>query len=75
VIAFFSAAFAWVWGAGLLVYGAITAAVSGLLALRRRQPALLFWLPLVFLSIHIGAGTGLLWEWLGRSVRRHGKEL
>jgi succinoglycan biosynthesis protein ExoA len=31
------------------------------------SPAMLLWLPLVFVTIHLGAGTGMVWEWLGGS--------
>ena len=46
------------------LYAAVVLAVSLLLALRARQPALLPWLPLVFAAIHVGSGAGILLEWL-----------
>jgi succinoglycan biosynthesis protein ExoA len=59
-----------VYGGALAVYGALLAAVSAALAWRSRKPALLALLPVVFLTVHLGAGTGLWWEILaGRNKR------
>jgi succinoglycan biosynthesis protein ExoA len=44
------------------IYAATLLLTSTALALRQKQPALLPLLPLVFLAIHFGAGTGILWE-------------
>ena len=53
-----------VYAAAVGLYVGITVAVSFTLALTERQPGLFLRLPLVFATIHVGAGTGLLWEWL-----------
>jgi succinoglycan biosynthesis protein ExoA len=56
--------------AGVLgVYAATLLLASLALALRQRQPELLPLLPLVFLAIHFGAGTGILWEAFAGSRR------
>jgi len=44
------------------VYVGTVLVTSMLLAMRERRPDLLPLLPLVFLAVHIGAGTGMLWE-------------
>jgi succinoglycan biosynthesis protein ExoA len=54
------------------LYAAVVLAVSLLLALRARRPALLPWLPLVFAAVHFGSGAGILLEWL--SGRRRPQE-
>src|SRR5262249_10983874 len=56
------------------LYAAVVLAVSLLLALRARRPALLPWLPLVFAAIHVGSGAGILLEWLtGRRPPAEGR--
>jgi succinoglycan biosynthesis protein ExoA len=59
-----------VYAAVMGIYTATVLLTSFALALRRRQPELLPLLPLVFLAIHIGAGTGILWEAIARSQRQ-----
>jgi succinoglycan biosynthesis protein ExoA len=61
---------AWAYAAALGCYALIVLLVSLALAVRRREPALLPLLPLVFLTIHAGAGTGLCWETLAGLWRR-----
>jgi succinoglycan biosynthesis protein ExoA len=59
----------WVYGSTIVVYLAIVLATSAAIAVRRHQPRLLGWLPLVFLTIHAGSGWGVLAELLPRSGR------
>jgi succinoglycan biosynthesis protein ExoA len=47
-------------------YLAVVLATSAEAALRRRRPRLLGWLPLVFATVHAGAGCGALCELLRR---------
>ena len=47
---------------GLGVYAAVVAAFSICIVIQERMLSLLFWLPLVFLTIHTGAGVGILTE-------------
>jgi hypothetical protein len=54
----------WVYGGMIAIYLAVVLATSAALALRPREPQLLRWLPLVFLTVHIGAGWGVLDELL-----------
>jgi succinoglycan biosynthesis protein ExoA len=49
--------------AGLVVLASVTS------AMRARDGWILPWLPLVFVTIHTGAGCGLLREWLAGAVR------
>jgi GT2 family glycosyltransferase len=63
------------WLAGLYagalgVYVLVVALASLLMALRARDWRLLPWLPLVFLAIHCGAGTGMLVEGVAAASRR-----
>jgi succinoglycan biosynthesis protein ExoA len=51
----------------VVAYLVVVLAVSVTEAWRHRQPKLLFWLPLVFFTIHFGAGAGVLMESLSRS--------
>jgi succinoglycan biosynthesis protein ExoA len=60
---------AWLWpglwvpyAACLGLYALVVAIFSVMLSIRQRQAAWVVLLPLVFLSIHAGAGIGLLWE-------------
>ncbi len=46
----------------LAIYAAIVLAVSAAIAVRQRSLRLLAWLPLVFATIHVGSGAGLLRE-------------
>jgi len=48
----------------LALYAVLVLAFSAALAARRRDPALLMLLPLVFVTVHVGAGTGAWWELL-----------
>jgi hypothetical protein len=50
--------------AGVLgLYAAVVLLVALSIALRAGRLALLPWLPLVFATVHLGAGTGNLLEW------------
>ena len=51
-----------VYWAALAAYFAILIGVSAAVAVTRHDALLLPWLPAVFMTIHWGAGTGLLWE-------------
>jgi succinoglycan biosynthesis protein ExoA len=53
----------------LLLYAAILLAGSIAVAARAKDYRLIFWLPLVFATVHAGSGTGLLREsiWPGRA--------
>jgi succinoglycan biosynthesis protein ExoA len=62
-------AVAWLspWLAGAYVgalglYALVVVLASVCLAVKARDPALLLWLPLAFLAIHVGAGAGILAE-------------
>jgi succinoglycan biosynthesis protein ExoA len=72
VLACVSPTLAAVYASVLGLYAAITLGVSMMLALRQGQPGLFLRLPAVFATIHVGAGTGLLREWLRPSVRLPG---
>jgi len=48
--------------AALLLYAVVLIGGSLVVAAARRDPSTLPWLPLVFATIHWGAGAGLLWE-------------
>ena len=50
------------YAAGLGVYAAVVVAYSVAIAARERNPYMFFWLPLIVLAIHVGAGTGFLAE-------------
>src|SRR5262249_38098141 len=50
------------YGVTMGLYAALVLAVSTALAWRKRELALLPVLALVFLTVHVGAGVGLLWE-------------
>jgi succinoglycan biosynthesis protein ExoA len=60
------------YGGALALYAAVVLLVSLTIAARAGKPALLPLLPLVFATIHVGAGAGILSEWLAgrRPVRR-----
>ena len=58
------------YAAALLLYLVIISVASGRLALQHSKPRLLPWLPLVFATIHIGSGVGLLAELIGRRSNR-----
>ena len=47
---------------GLGIYAAVVTAYSIAVTAQERKPYMLFWLPLVFLAIHVGAGVGILAE-------------
>ena len=57
---------------GLVVYATGVLGVSLAQAVRLRQAALLRWLPPVFLTIHLAAGSGVLLEWLRPGRRSSG---
>jgi succinoglycan biosynthesis protein ExoA len=50
---------------GLGMYGTVIGLVSCWLAIRARDARLLPWLPLVLVTVHLGAGVGSLLEFLG----------
>jgi succinoglycan biosynthesis protein ExoA len=51
-----------VYGSTLAVYALLLVLTSAGISLRNREPGLLALLPLVFVTVHLGAGTGLCWE-------------
>jgi succinoglycan biosynthesis protein ExoA len=65
-LGFVSAWLAALYATTLLLYLVIISVASGRLALQHSKPRLLPWLPLVFATIHIGSGVGLLAELIGR---------
>jgi hypothetical protein len=48
--------------AGLGVYTSVVAVFSVCITIEERSLSLLPWLPMVFVAIHVGAGTGILME-------------
>ena len=67
--------FAASWLAALYVavvglYAAIVLTTSASIALRLQSLPLLLWLPLVFLTVHLASGMGMLLELFARSKRR-----
>ena len=52
----------WIYGGGIAIYLAVVLATSVAISARRREPGLLGWLPLVFSTVHAGAGWGVLAE-------------
>jgi succinoglycan biosynthesis protein ExoA len=52
----------WVYGGAIAVYLAAVLATSAAIVARRRELRLLGWLPLVFPTVHAGAGWGVLAE-------------
>jgi succinoglycan biosynthesis protein ExoA len=56
----------WVYGGAIATYLTIVAATSVSIAARDREPRLLGWLPLVFLTVHAGSGWGVIAELFGR---------
>jgi succinoglycan biosynthesis protein ExoA len=74
-------AFAWLspwlllaYAGSLGLYALIVALASLVLAVRARDLRLLPWLPLAFATIHVGAGAGILREWLMGLWRRQAAE-
>jgi succinoglycan biosynthesis protein ExoA len=65
-LSFLSGWLAMVYLTALLVYAAVVLLVSAWTAVRRGDPALLFWLPLVFATVHLGSGFGALREMIRR---------
>jgi succinoglycan biosynthesis protein ExoA len=59
---------AWLGGAAPYALAVLIFSIG--LCVRRREAALLPLLPLVFLAIHLGAGTGQWWEALARGWRK-----
>ncbi|MCE5268540.1 MAG: glycosyltransferase family 2 protein [Planctomycetaceae bacterium] len=55
----------------IALYAAVVATTSVFLALRARNGWLLFWLPPVFATVHVGAGVGMLWELFHRGGQPH----
>jgi succinoglycan biosynthesis protein ExoA len=60
--AFFSPTAGFAYAACLLVYALVVAGVSAALAIREWQISLAAYLPVVFATLHLGAGTGILFE-------------
>jgi succinoglycan biosynthesis protein ExoA len=54
----------WLYCGAIVAYLAAVLATSVAIVLRRREPRLLGWLPLVFPTVHAGAGWGVLAELL-----------
>jgi succinoglycan biosynthesis protein ExoA len=54
-----------IYGGALVLYALVLSTVSLVIAARSRSLGFLFCLPLVFLTIHIGSGFGMLRELLG----------
>ena len=61
----------WVYGGAIAVYLAAVLATSAAIAVRRREPRLLGWLPFVFPTVHAGAGWGVLSEAFSSSRCTH----
>jgi succinoglycan biosynthesis protein ExoA len=59
---------AW-YAAGMALYALAVLVTSLVIVLRTRDLALLPWLPVAFLAIHVGAGTGLLLEGVSAAAR------
>jgi succinoglycan biosynthesis protein ExoA len=59
-----------VYSASMALYFIIVLAGSLIAAIKRRDFGAMMWLPLVFVTIHVGAGAGLLWEALFGPRRR-----
>ena len=57
-----------IYAVAIAIYAAVVLAASASLALRLRCLRLLFALPLVFLTIHVASGMGMLWEVLHRTA-------
>jgi len=55
----------WVYDGLVALYASAVLATSASLALRRREPRFLGWLPMVFLTVHAGSGWGVLAELFG----------
>ncbi len=53
-----------VYFAVMLLYATILLAGSTVVASHAKDYRLIFWLPLVFATVHVGSGVGLLWELL-----------
>jgi succinoglycan biosynthesis protein ExoA len=64
VLAWFSSWLALAFGSVLGCYALTLFLVSLTLSLRKRDVPIFGWLLLAFPTIHLGAGAGLLWEWL-----------
>jgi succinoglycan biosynthesis protein ExoA len=60
----------WIYGGLLGMYAGLVFAFSGLLARQQREPRMAVVLPLVFPTIHVGAGWGMLSELLWRRAGR-----
>ena len=56
------AALWWVYGGASPLICRSSLATSAAIAVRRREPRLLGWLPLVFLTVHAGSGWGVIAE-------------
>jgi succinoglycan biosynthesis protein ExoA len=58
----------WIYGGVIAVYLALLGATTIMITLRQREPRFLYWLPLVFMTVHAGSGWGVIGELvLGRS--------
>ncbi len=54
----------WVYTGAIALYAVLVLIASLALTIRQREPVLLPLLPLVFATVHLGAGTGQCWELL-----------
>jgi succinoglycan biosynthesis protein ExoA len=64
ILAIVSTWFAWLYAGCLALYATAVLAMSATLGARERDVRVFAWAPLVFGTIHVGAGTGILLEWL-----------
>ena len=67
LVIWFSAWLMTAYGAGVALYAAVVGLASLVLTARARDVRLLPWFPLVFFSIHAGAGFGILREFAAGS--------
>jgi biotin transporter BioY len=75
IASFFSALAASAFLAVLGFYFLALLAFSVFLGARERSAAVSLWLPLVYLTVHLGAGAGQLWEAVtGQSFPAEGKK-
>lgn len=70
LLSLFSPLLATTFASVLALYGLILLLGSLAIAAKSRELRLLPWLPLVFIAIHVGAGTGIVKELLFRKPRR-----
>lgn len=60
----------WIYGSVLTLYLTVVMLTSTAVAVRRSEARLLVWLPLVFLTVHLGSGWGVISELLARDRQR-----